>query len=307
MKAHKINPLLAIFLFYIILLYSQALALTPILKNQSIYFQDEFYTIKEGDTLTDLAVAFKIGYQALVLANPGVDPWVPKPGTKILLPKRLLLPPEFILNQKRYLLINLPEMRLYYFEKGKFQTFPIGIGDEGNLTPQGKYFILRKKEKPFWYPPPSIRKEDPSLPEVVPPGPENPMGEYALYFDRGLYAIHGTNKPYSVGRRTTHGCFRLYPEHIEFLFRKVPLKTEVYVVYEPFKLALEGSFIYLQAFPDLEGKIRSPFSYVIQKIERLIPEGFTYQIDLLKLDKILEKPDGLVHKIGKIKKKDASF
>lgn len=257
--------------------------------------------------MTDLAVNFKVGYQALVLANPGIDPWVPEPGTKILIPKRVLIPPEFLLNKKRYIIINLPEMRLYYFEKRRFQVFPIGVGDEGKLTPVGTYFIARKKEKPFWYPPESIRAEDPTLPEVVPPGPENPMGDYALYLDRGLYAIHGTNKPYSIGRRTTHGCFRLYPEDIEWLYKRTPLKTSVYVIYEPYKIALEGNSLYLQAFPDIDNQIKHPFPYIIQKIEKLIPKGFTYQLNLLKLDKILENPDGLVHKIGELKKRPSSF
>ncbi len=298
---------MGIFLFYIILLHSQALALTPLKKNKFIYLEDFSYIIKEEDTLTDLAVTFKVGYQALLLANPGVDPWVPDPGTKIIIPKKILIPPEFILNQNRYIIINLPEMRLYYFERGKFKVFPIGVGDEGKLTPAGKYLIVRKKEKPTWYPPESIRAEDPTLPEVVPPGPENPMGDYALYLDRGLYAIHGTNKPYSIGRRTTHGCFRLYPEDIEYVYKKVPLKTPVYVIYEPYKVAIEGKSIYLQAFPDIENKIKNPLPYILQKIEALISKDFTYKIDLLKLDKILENPDGLVHKIGTVKRKASSF
>ena len=302
MKPHKLASYLGIFLFYIILLYSQALAFTPLKKDKFIYFQDEFYTIKDNDTLTDLAVKFKVGYEALLLANPGVDPWVPTPGTKIIIPKKILIPPDFILNKKTYILINLPEMRLYYFDRGNFMTFPIGIGDEGKLTPLGTYYIARKKEKPFWFPPPSIRAEDPDLPEVVPPGPDNPMGEYALYLDRGLYTIHGTNKPYSIGRRTTHGCFRLYPEEIKFLYYKVSLKTPVYVIYEPYKVALEGNILYLQAFPDIEKRIKNPFPYIIKKIEKLIPEGFTYRIDLLTVDKILENPDGLVHKIGILKR-----
>ncbi len=307
MKTHQKASITGIFLFYIILLYTQALAQTPLKKKQYLYYQDLTYTIKEGDTFSDLAVSFKVGYQALVLANPRVDPWVPPPGTKILIPKRILIPPEFILPKERYILINLPEMRLYYFERGNFEVFPIGIGDEGKLTPTGKYLIVRKKEKPTWYPPESIRKEEPELPEVVPPGPENPMGDFALYLDKGLYAIHGTNKPYSIGRRTTHGCFRLYPDHIEYLYQKIPLKTPVYVVYEPYKIAIEGKSIYIQAFPDIEKKIPNPLPYLLQKLDKLTPENFTYKIDLLKLDKILESPDGLVHKIGVIKIKASSF
>jgi len=301
MKTHRLASFWAIFLFYTILLHSQAHPFTLLQKGRALYFKDEAYQIKKGDTFTDLAVTFKVGYAALVLANPGVDPWVPEAGTRIVIPKRLLLPQEFLLNLPTYILINLPEMRLYYFEKGAFKVFPVGIGDEGKLTPTGNYQIMRKKERPYWYPTENIRREEPDLPKVVPPGPENPMGEYALYLDKGLFAIHGTNKPYSIGRRTTHGCFRLYPEEIEWLFKRVPQKTQVFVVYEPYKLALEGGKIYLQAYPDIEKRISNPLPYLLSRLDKMVPQGLTYQIDLLKLDQILANPDGLVHQIGKIK------
>ncbi len=308
MKTHKIPSLTGIFLFYIILLISQGFAFTPLQKGKHIYFEDKYYVLKERDTLVDLAVTFKVGYQALLLANPGIDPWVPPPATKIRLPYKIIIPEDFILKNPNYILINLPEMRLYYFQKEAFLTFPIGIGDEGKLTPTGSYQIARKKERPFWYPTESIRREEPDLPEVVPPGPENPMGDYALYLDKGLYAIHGTNKAYSIGRRTTHGCFRLYPEDIERLFKLVPLKTDVFVIYEPYKLAIEEDSIYLQAFPDIEKRVSSPFQYILQKLEGLTqPKGLTYRINLLTLEEILSQPDGLVHRIGKIRKKASSF
>ncbi|BAU23466.1 hypothetical protein THC_1087 [Caldimicrobium thiodismutans] len=308
MKAHGFTSLTGIFLFYIILLYSQGLAFTSLQNNKFIYFEDKEYILKKGDTLVDLAVKFKLGYQALLLANPGVDPWVPPPGSKILLPYKLIVPEEFILKKENYILINLPEMRLYYFRKGTFLTFPIGIGDEGKLPPTGNYKIVRKKEKPYWYPTESIRREEPELPEVVPPGPENPMGDYALYLDKGLFAIHGTNKAYSIGRRTTHGCFRLYPEDIERLFKMVPLKTDVFVTYLPYKLAIEDNSIYLQAFPDIDKRFPDPVQYIIKRLEELTSsKGLTYRINLLTLEEVLSKPDGLIYKIGKIRKTSSSF
>ncbi len=266
--------------------------------------EDKIYTLKEGDTLVDLAVKFKVGYQNLISANPEVDPWIPPAGKKILIPYKILIPEDFLLKKGLYLLINLPEMRLYYFTRKGFLVFPIGIGDEGKLPERGNYKIVQKKKRPFWYPPKSIRKEDPTLPEIVPPGPENPMGDYALYLDKNLYAIHGTNKVYSIGRRTTHGCFRLYPEDIKKLFNLVPLNIEVFVLYEPYKIALEGNSIYLQAFPDIENLIKNPFNYILRKIDSLAyAKGVDYQINLLILEKLLNAPDGRVHKIGKILQK----
>ncbi|MCS7199916.1 MAG: L,D-transpeptidase family protein [Caldimicrobium sp.] len=276
---------------------------TPLLPKKAIYFQNAIYKIKEKETLVDLAVSFRLGYNALILANREYDPWIPPTGAEIILPFQILIPPNFILPLKRYILINLPEMRLYYFQENKFLVFPIGIGDEGKLPPPGFYYIKDKRVNPFWYPPESIRAEDPTLPKVVPPGPDNPLGEYALYLNKGLYAIHGTNKPHSIGRRTTHGCFRLYPEHIELLYHLTPLKTPVYIISEPYKLAIEKDIIYLQAFPDLEKRQNNPLSHIIRTLDALtVKEGLNYQINLLKLEQILENPDGLVHKIGVLKR-----
>jgi L,D-transpeptidase ErfK/SrfK len=306
MTAHKFFPSTLIFLFYLLLSSFQALAASllqsiPIIPDKHIYLKNQTYTIKEGDTLVDLAVTFEVGYQHLVLANPGVDPWLPKTNQTIIIPYQVLVPQEFILkSQEPYILVNLPEMRLYFFNPPFMFIAPIGIGDEGKLPPLDIYFIKRKKEKPYWYPPPSIKAEDPDLPDVVPPGPENPMGEYALYLSKGLYAIHGTNKIYSIGRRSTHGCIRMYPQHIKFLYETVPIGTKVFIVYEPYKIAVEKNKIYLQAFPDIENKIKNPLVYILKKLDQLLGEK-DYKIDLLKLEKQFENPDGLVHQIGEVK------
>lgn len=272
-----------------------------LIPQKFLYFQNFHYIIKDKDTLVDLAVYFKVGYYHLTLANPGIDPWVPPVNQKIVIPKKILIPEEF-LNPSQSIVINIAEKRLYYFKNQYFFVAPIGIGVEGSLPPLGVYTIVDKKEKPHWYPPPSIRKEDPSLPEVVPPGPENPMGDYVLYLSRGLYAIHGTNKIYSIGRRTTHGCFRLYPEHIKFLYENVPVGTLVKIVYEPYKIAFQNGKIYLQIYPDFEKRIRNPFLYIFQKIEKLSEtKKVNFQIDLLELERALRNQDGNIYSIGEIK------
>lgn len=244
---------------------------------------------------------FRVGYQNLLLANPGIDPWIPKAGTEITIPHKVLFPLYYHFPHPEYIVINLPEMRLYYFRRRSLWVFPIGIGVPGKLPPEGKYFIKAKRARPTWYPTESIRAEDPTLPKVVPPGPDNPLGNYALYLDRGLYAIHGTNKPPSVGRRTTHGCFRLYDEHIEFLFRSVPIKTPVYIVYDPLKIGIQDSKIFLQPYPDVENRITNPLRYILNRLDTLLAkEEKKYQIDLLKLDLALEKLDGRIYEIGRI-------
>ncbi|MBO8144493.1 MAG: L,D-transpeptidase family protein [Thermodesulfobacterium sp.] len=312
MKFHKIWTGFLFVLFYINLGTCQvsktnnfAPSFIPLIPNKFIYFENLTYILQENDTLVDLAVKFKVGYYNLTLANPEIDPWVPPPKKKIIIPKKILIPEEFLLMPNNFIIINLPEMRLYYFKNKKFFVAPIGIGVENSLPPLGTYIIVRKKEKPIWYPPPSVKKEDPTLPDVVPPGPENPMGDYALYLSRGLYAIHGTNKIYSIGRRSTHGCIRLYPEDIKFLFENVPVGTLVKITYEPYKLAIENGKIYLQVFPDMENLIKVPLQHIIQKLDFITErKNITYKINLNVIEKILRKPNGFIYEIGEIKNKN---
>jgi len=273
-----------------------------LIPGQFIYFENFTYTLKENDTLVDLAVKFKVGYYHITLANPKIDPWVPPPGEKIIVPKKILIPEEFTFISNTIIIVNLPEMRLYYLKNKNIFIAPIGIGTEGSLPPLGIYTIIRKKEKPTWYPPPSVKAEDPSLPDIVPPGPDNPMGDYALYLSRGLYAIHGTNKVYSIGRRSTHGCIRLYPEDIEFLYKSVSVGTLVKIVYEPYKLAIQNKKIYLQVYPDIENLIKNPIQNIIQKLDIIAERrNFNYQIDLITLEKAIKKADGAIYEIGKVK------
>lgn len=266
-----------------------------------IYFEDRTYTLNDNETLIELAVRFRVGYQNLLLLNPNIDPWIPQPKTEIIIPYKTLVPPYYLNSHPEYIVINLPEMRLYYFKRNSLYVFPIGIGVSGKLPPEGLYFIRAKKKKPTWYPTESIRAEDPSLPKVVPPGPDNPLGEYALYLDRGLYAIHGTNKPPSIGRRTTHGCFRLYDEHIEFLFHSVPIKTPVYIIYDPYKIGFQDNKIYIQPYPDVESRIANPLKHILNRLDSLLArKAKGYQIDLLKLDLALDRLDGRIYEIGKL-------
>jgi len=205
------------------------------------------------DTLLDIARRHDLGYNEIIAANPGVDPWLPEPGREIVVPARFVLPSA----PREGIVINLAEMRLYYFPPpqrdgaGVVMTFPIGIGREGWGTPLGKTRIVEKKRDPAWVVPESIRREraaqgDP-LPPVVPPGPDNPLGRFALRLGMPGYLIHGTNKPFGVGRRISHGCIRMYPEDIEVLFEEVEPGTPVRIVDQPYKLGREGNALYLEA------------------------------------------------------------
>ena len=202
------------------------------------------------DTLLDLARANGLGYVEMIAANRGIDPWVPGENTLVVLPTAHILPDA----DREGLVVNLAEHRLYFFgpEGTEPATFPLGVGREGWATPLGTTEIVRKKERPAWYPPESIRAEKPHLPKVVPPGPHNPLGSHALYFDWPLYLIHGTNMPWGVGRRVSHGCIRLYPEDIARLFELVPVGTPVQVISQAVKIGWFDGELYVEAHPEAE-------------------------------------------------------
>jgi L,D-transpeptidase ErfK/SrfK len=205
-----------------------------------------YYTTHRQDTLLDLARSYDLGFTQLMAANRGVDAWLPG-VRRITLPDFYLLP-----NAPRHgIVVNLAEQRLYYFPPGggRLETYPIGVGVEGRSTPIGTTTVISKEANPTWYPPPSIHAEDPDLPAAMPPGPDNPLGAFALHLAWHGYLIHGTNKPDGVGRNVSHGCLHLYPEDIERLFREVPVGTSVRVISEDVNAAWVGDGLYVQVHP----------------------------------------------------------
>jgi L,D-transpeptidase ErfK/SrfK len=202
------------------------------------------YRVKDRESLIEIARRFDLGFNEIADANPGVDPFLPKTGSVVTIPT-VWIPPAA--PPRPAIVINIPELRLYYFPKGSgtVSTYPLGIGDQGTDTPIGRYRVVEKIVRPAWHVPKSIRQQR-RLPEVVPPGPNNPMGSHALRLSMQSILIHGTNRPWGIGRRSSHGCLRLYPEDIVQLYRKVPTGTRVVIVNQPVKLAVKGKNIYLE-------------------------------------------------------------
>ena len=199
------------------------------------------------DTLVHLARHHGLGFVEIRAANPTLDPWIPGRGAKVVLPLQHLLPDA----PREGIVINLPEMRLYLFDRdgNPPETYSIGIGREGLNTPTGRTKIARKKIGPSWRPTERMREEDPDLPEFVPAGPENPLGTHAMYLGWPQYAIHGTNKPYGIGRRVSSGCIRMYPEGVRDLFPKVAVGMPVSIVDQPVKVGWIGSEMYVEVHP----------------------------------------------------------
>lgn len=207
-------------------------------------------TVGADDSLIELARSYGIGYNEIVAANPGVDPFIPTEGTEVIIPAAWLLPD---VPKVEGIVINLAEMRLYLFRSGKshsVETFPVGIGDEEWDTPTGSYQIIEKTENPAWYVPPSIRAHEPNLPNIVPAGPDNPLGTHALRLSNRTVLIHGTNRPFGIGRRVSHGCIHLYPEDIRVLFPKVKLGVMVTIIRQQVKATLADGRVLVEVHVD---------------------------------------------------------
>jgi L,D-transpeptidase ErfK/SrfK len=198
------------------------------------------------DTLLDIAHENDLGLIELMSANPGVDPWLPGADVTLTLPNAHILPEA----PRKGIVINSAELRLYYYGDPKNpRSFPIGIGRDGYLTPHGTTTVVRKKEKPNWYLTASEIADHPELPPVIPPGPDNPLGSYALYLGWPSYLIHGTNTPWGVGRRVSRGCIRMYEEDIAFLFQRVEPGTQVTVVDQAVKLGRQDGEMFIEVQP----------------------------------------------------------
>jgi L,D-transpeptidase ErfK/SrfK len=204
------------------------------------------YTVGEEDTFADIARHFGLGYVELRAANPGVDPWAPLPGDTLVIPSFNLLPRA----RQDGIVVNLGKMRMYYFVPGRAPiSYAIGIGREGLETPIGETHIVRKVAGPTWYPTPRMRKDKPWLPSAISPGAANPLGTHAMYLGWPEFLIHGSNKPWGIGRRVSSGCMRLYPEDIVQLFGMAGPGTKVTVVDQPVLVAWVGDGLYLEANP----------------------------------------------------------
>ena len=227
-------------------------------------------TARHEDTLVDIARRHGLGYEDIVRANPDLNPWLPGEGAEVVLPTRFILPA----GAREGVVLNLAEYRLYYFPEPKdgepayVMTYPISIGRMDWETPLGVTQVTSKVVDPAWYPPQSVRDEhaaagDP-LPRIVPAGPKNPLGRFALALGMPGYLIHSTNRPAGVGMRVSHGCIRMFPEDIEFLFGLVGVKTKVRIINEPLKFGWSGDELVMESHPPLEENNEDPLTAVTE-------------------------------------------
>ncbi len=218
-------------------------------QRDDLVGEPTIYVSPADETLLAIARAHNVGVPQVSALNPGVDPWVPGDGTRLVLPTSHIVPDV----PREGLIVNKADLRLYYFPKvGPMQHYAIGVGKEGFNTPIGPTRIVRKRYKPVWVPTAASINEKPWLPRAVLPGPDNPLGDYAMDLGfPGSYLLHSTNKPYGVGRRVSHGCIRLYPEGMERLFPQVAQGSRAMVIDQPVKVGWHQGELYLQVMPSM--------------------------------------------------------
>lgn len=263
---------------------------------------------QSGDTLFKIGRRYDIGYYEMIEANPGINPnHRLGRNTRVVIPSRFILPGK----TRKGIVINLSELRLYYFfaDGERVLTEPIGIGRVGWSTPTGKTKVIEKKKDPAWHPPEAVREEAASkgyiLPDVWPPGKDNPLGQYMMRLGWYSYLIHGTNRPEGVGKRVSAGCIRMFPEDIENLFHIVKVGTPVTIVAQPIKIGWQGSKFLVEVHKPLEEKGEIVESDTIKMVTEMTnnvkdkPVRLRWSAAL----KEIQRQSGIPVEVGKINRK----
>ncbi|HEX9758582.1 MAG TPA: L,D-transpeptidase family protein [Nitrospiria bacterium] len=264
------------------------------ISEETVIGFPQSYLVKNNESLHEIARFFGLGFSELLSVNPEIDPWLPPKGTPLIIPTVWILPDA----EDKGIVINIAELRLYYFFEAAglkmVKTFPIGIGREGLSTPVGVFRITDKLKDPSWFPPASARREDPSLPQVIPLGLENPLGGYWLQLSVPGYGIHGTNRPWGVGRKISRGCIRLYPEDMPWLFDQTARGLRVEIVNQPLKVGFKNGGLYIQVHKNnLEPQ--KLYHAALSKIKEI---NLGFQLDPKTLQEAITKNNGLPHLIS---------
>ena len=264
-------------------------------NNKTVMGSVQHHIVLPKETLLDIVRNFGLGYNELSLLYPKMDPWIPEPGQNLLIPTQWVLPS----TKFHGLVINLPEMRLYHFlpKIGMVSTYPVGIGDIGWETPVSEGRVTHRQVDPTWVIPKPLRAKYGIT--SVPPGPNNPLGKYWLGLSQKGYGIHGTNFPWGVGRLVSHGCIRLYPEHIVLLFEKVSVNTPVEIVYEPVKIGFQDQNIFMEVHPDIYNRIPDLQAQTLSRLHEL---DILSSVSFSLVKDALEKQSGLPVRVGFLKK-----
>lgn len=271
-------------------------------SNESILGNLEYTIAAPTDTTPSLAHRYNLGQNALIAANKGVAENAPlRDGAHLTVPTQFLLPAL----PRQGIIVNLAEMRMYYFPKGSntVMTFPIGIGKIGKTIPIENTSITRKMVNPTWTPPEDIRQfnreQGIELPRTMGPGPDNPLGPYAIYLRIPTFLIHSTIFPESIGRRASFGCIRMNEDDIKEFFPAVQPGTPVTIVDMPIKVAWQDNSLVLEAHPPLEERSHLvSLDSVVNTVEQSMPRSQLTFVDWQTVSYLANNPDGIPHQIG---------
>jgi len=264
---------------------------------KSVIGNRRVYEVRQGDTFIDLARFYGLGYNEILGANKGVDPWIPDVGSGIQLPTEWVLPNA----DWEGVVVNIPEMRLYFFPKRRtgeaqqVRTFPVGLGRDDWRTPKGKFRVNGKTKNPTWVIPESIReehiREKGEYDKMIPGGdPRNPLGKYRIELTMPGYRIHGTNRSYGVGMQVSHGCVRLYPEDIEQLFAAVNIGIPGEFIYQPVKVGARDGRVFVEVHQDIYTLTPGLFT----EARRILTEsGWLDLVDLDRVARAVEEQTGV--------------
>ncbi len=268
-------------------------------KNLRLIGVDQSHKVKKGDYFQKITEQYNVGFLALMAANPDIDPFLPEIDSDIVIPSAMLLP----YVKREGIVINLPELRLYYFlpQENKVHVFPVGIGREGLTTPKATSYISSKRKDPIWRPTSAMRQRyfeqhGKQMQKEIAAGPSNPFGKYALRLGTSEYLIHGTNQRFGIGMRSSSGCIRMFDGDIKWLFDNVPLNTKVRIIDQPTKMSYESGGRQVM-------EIHSPLSIenIAQKKSiTAAVKTFVGKNDSVwqKIIPMLDKPQGLIIELG---------
>jgi L,D-transpeptidase ErfK/SrfK len=307
MKNQKIKYFILVLCFIPGLIFANSFSVK---KEDTVVGKTLETVVKPGQDITDIGLKYDVGYFEFLESNPNENLRRLNPGTRLIVPTQYILPAA----SRKGIVINVAELRLYYYptkddldsdlEDDHVMTFPIGIGRQGDETPLIKSKIISKKENPAWRPTAKALKESLErgivLPKVIEPGPQNPLGDYAMRLSSRSYLIHGTNDASGVGLRSSAGCIRMYPEDAKLLFSLVKIGTPVNIVDQPFKIGWIGNKLYLEVHIPLEHKGEKPQD-ILEPVVALIMDNIKVrraEINWEKAFVVIKEQKGIPEVIG---------
>lgn len=302
-KRHFLKPLLFFLILFLLSGVADGAAYQYRFASTGKKLQDaktvigflQYHKVQKEETFLDIAKDYDLGYNEMTIANPDVDPWIPRVGKKVVVPTSWVLPSA----GNAQVVINIPEFRLYRFYKKTrlVVTYPIGIGTEGFETKPTVCRVIDKQVNPTWVPPKSCWADYGK--EPVGPGPDNPLGDYWVGLSAPHVGIHGTNKVWGIGMLVSHGCIRLYPKDISKFFKEVSVGDVVKIVYDPVKIGIADNTIYLEVHPDIYKKIPN----LLQYTQKLIRQRDLWEcVDKSKVVECVKAKEGIPFPIGHIQK-----